>query len=191
MGSYIRDLMPFWQIAESYVLVDLWQHQTNDKYVDAANVEQIEQDKRKALSIDAAQDMMRLKYLKNFTVCQNFTSICSTFFPDNYFDFIYVDARHDYKGALEDLILWWPKLRLGGIMAGDDYATMDDLGGPKYGNDWSVNYDGTKDITARVVRGAVDDFFGDVTGHMHGCIRQVVVSYKEKKGYLNTWGVRK
>ena len=68
---------------------------------------------------------------------------------------------------------------------------MSDLGGPKYGNDWTVNYDGTKDTTGRVVRGAVDDFFSDVTHHMKGCPRQVTVSYKERKDYLNTWAVRK
>lgn len=32
-------------------------------------------------------------------------------------DFIYVDARHDYCGVKEDMELYWPKLRDGGIMA--------------------------------------------------------------------------
>lgn len=33
-------------------------------------------------------------------------------------DFIYVDARHDYCGVKEDLELYFPKLRSGGIIAG-------------------------------------------------------------------------
>ena len=41
-----------------------------------------------------------------------------TRFEDGYFDFIYVDARHDFKGVWEDLVAYWPKLRAGGIFAG-------------------------------------------------------------------------
>lgn len=37
-------------------------------------------------------------------------------------DFIYVDARHDYCGVKEDIELYWPKLRDGGIMAVSRYT---------------------------------------------------------------------
>lgn len=40
-------------------------------------------------------------------------------FPDNYFDFIYIDADHDR--CYEDLVAWYPKLKNGGIIAGHDY----------------------------------------------------------------------
>lgn len=32
--------------------------------------------------------------------------------------------RHDYCGVLEDIELWWPKLRPGGIMAGELYRRL-------------------------------------------------------------------
>jgi len=38
--------------------------------------------------------------------------------PDQSVDFVYIDARHDYCGAKEDMELYWPKIRPGGIMAG-------------------------------------------------------------------------
>jgi predicted O-methyltransferase YrrM len=38
------------------------------------------------------------------------------------FDFVYIDARHDYASALEDIRDWWPKVRRGGILAGHDYV---------------------------------------------------------------------
>ena len=47
-----------------------------------------------------------------------------TRFEDNSIDFVYVDARHDYKGVLEDLRLYWPKVRQGGILAGHDYLNQ-------------------------------------------------------------------
>jgi hypothetical protein len=28
-------------------------------------------------------------------------------------DYVYVDARHDYCGTLEDIIAWWPLIRSG------------------------------------------------------------------------------
>jgi len=42
-------------------------------------------------------------------------------FDDEYFDFIYIDGDHSYKAVKEDIELWYPKLRKGGIIAGDDY----------------------------------------------------------------------
>ena len=42
-------------------------------------------------------------------------------FPDNYFDFIYVDGDHDEKAVIQDAILSFRILKKGGIMAFDDY----------------------------------------------------------------------
>jgi predicted O-methyltransferase YrrM len=37
------------------------------------------------------------------------------------FDMIYIDANRTYKYAIEDINLWWPKIKSGGILAGHDY----------------------------------------------------------------------
>lgn len=36
-------------------------------------------------------------------------------------DFVMIDAAHDYDNVLADLTAWWPKIKPGGVMAGDDY----------------------------------------------------------------------
>ena len=36
-------------------------------------------------------------------------------------DGLYVDADHTYEAVLADLRAWWPHLRIGGLLAGDDY----------------------------------------------------------------------
>jgi predicted O-methyltransferase YrrM len=36
-------------------------------------------------------------------------------------DFLYVDADHSYEGCSADLQAWWPHLKVGGLLAGDDY----------------------------------------------------------------------
>lgn len=36
-------------------------------------------------------------------------------------DFVYIDANHSYEACLSDIKIWYPKLRVGGIIAGHDY----------------------------------------------------------------------
>lgn len=41
--------------------------------------------------------------------------------PDNSLGFVYLDGNHSYESVLQDLRMWTPKLKEGGIMAGHDY----------------------------------------------------------------------
>jgi hypothetical protein len=43
-------------------------------------------------------------------------------FPEEYFDWIYVDGNHQYKYVKQDLELSFRKTKLGGYVAGDDYG---------------------------------------------------------------------
>jgi len=42
-------------------------------------------------------------------------------FNDNSIDFIFFDAGHRFSGFTLDMINWWPKIRMGGVIAGHDY----------------------------------------------------------------------
>jgi predicted O-methyltransferase YrrM len=42
-------------------------------------------------------------------------------FPEDSLDFVFIDAAHDYDSVKQDINAWWPRIKSGGIMAGDDY----------------------------------------------------------------------
>ena len=57
-------------------------------------------------------------------------------FADESVDFIFVDGAHTYEGVSKDLEAWWPKLKMGKRIAGDDWrwksvhTAVEDFFGP-------------------------------------------------------------
>jgi len=43
-------------------------------------------------------------------------------YPDEYFDYVYIDGDHEHDPVLADLRAWWPKVKTGGILGGHDVA---------------------------------------------------------------------
>lgn len=43
-------------------------------------------------------------------------------FEDNSLDFVHIDASHDYENVLSDIKAWYPKVKPGGFITGDDYV---------------------------------------------------------------------
>lgn len=46
-------------------------------------------------------------------------------FDDESLDLIYLDASHEYGDVMDDLRGWWPKVKPGGFLIGDDYSWAD------------------------------------------------------------------
>ncbi|MDF2391394.1 hypothetical protein GWQ31_08540 [Aeromonas sp. 2MA4] len=66
---------------------------------------------------------MRLnKYREKYSLLKMRFDEALDMFPDEYFDFIYVDGyAHTGEEEGKTLYDWFPKLRVGGVFAGDDY----------------------------------------------------------------------
>ena len=199
-GRFSRQLLTRWKNCSTYVQVDLWQQQSN--YADIANVPDDVQGAYRAESEQVLHTAVKHGHAQRGVQCANLTSVCAQRFDDGYFDFVYLDARHDRLGVLQDLAIWWPKARRGALVCGHDYTEQSEpsdereLDPQQTGQDWTLNFDGTRDESGRVVKGAVDDFFDGIAPPPYGsppelqrCPRQVVVTYRE--AHFNTWCVRK
>ena len=89
----------------------------------------------------------------------------SNLFPDESLDWIYIDANHAYDYVKEDLQLWWPKLKKGGLFSGHDYMNMDWYNDPNFlpnGKDkhiYTATYEGKSFYNGVFgVNPAVDEF---------------------------------
>lgn len=45
-------------------------------------------------------------------------------FPDEHFDFIYIDGNHFYESVKADIVAWTPKVKFGGWVIGDDFSWL-------------------------------------------------------------------
>lgn len=178
-GDFAKQMLRNWPSCRKYVLVDIWKQL--DNYHDLANVDNNRQEMKYQITLENTK-----KWKEKIEVCRDYTVKCAEIYKDKQFDFIYVDALHDYKGVLLDLEKWWPLLKQGGIMAGHDYVTQED-GPAQTGQNWTINYDGTVDHTGRAVQGAVLDFFNDEKHPER--YRQISIAYRDVN--FPTWFVRK
>lgn len=65
---------------------------------------------------------------KQVVLKKNYSYEVVNTFKDEYFDFIYIDSCHLYPAVKNDLNIFLPKLKKGGIMAGHDYFEYDNFG---------------------------------------------------------------
>ena len=99
-------------------LVDPWLNQNTTIYNDISNVAKDEQEARFRM----VSTTMANKFPARYHIHRTYSVEASKLFTDSQLDFVYIDARHDYEGVLEDMNAWWPKLKVGGLFAGHDFV---------------------------------------------------------------------
>jgi hypothetical protein len=125
-GGFSDHLLKTWQGGRLYS-VDPWRYFPNGEYVDIANVEQKEQERR----YTQTQDLLR-KYGTRSEILRKTSKEAVSMFDTEALDFVYIDAQHHYEAVREDLQIWWPKIRQGGILAGHDYIDGE-MAGSRFG----------------------------------------------------------
>ena len=63
------------------------------------------------------------KWGKKVVFVRKFSGEAAKLFKDGSMDFVYIDGNHQYEFAKEDIEKYYPKVKEGGIIGGDDYTS--------------------------------------------------------------------
>jgi hypothetical protein len=63
----------------------------------------------------------KLDKYANYTFIRDYSDKAVEQFEDNSLDFVYLDGDHSFYNVTQDIELWSKKVRVGGIISGDDY----------------------------------------------------------------------
>jgi hypothetical protein len=136
-GEFSENILRYWR-GMHLISVDPWCEDKPENYVDIANVLQGTHD----LYYQTTTKRLA-KYGSRSTIWRLTSIEAAARIQRHSLDFVYIDARHDYKAVMEDLDAWFDKVRPGGIVAGHDYI------------------DGTFAAGEFGVKSAVDEFFAE------------------------------
>lgn len=119
-GNFSAKLLENTNCAKLYC-VDPYKHFNDDVYPDAIN-------NLTQKDFDQVFESTR-RSLERFGDRVEFIRACSAdavkLFADESLDFVYIDGNHDYKFVEEDIRLWYPKVKVGGYLCGDDVYSHD------------------------------------------------------------------
>lgn len=93
--------------------IDPWENYPGYKYNVAQTMEELYLEARSRLA------PFKVMFVRDYSM--NAVKM----FADESLDFVFIDANHDYKHALEDIRKWSKKVRKGGIVSGHDYITAE------------------------------------------------------------------
>ena len=96
-------------------------HFANDTYLDGNNLAgQLESDRR-FRSVVNSVGIYSTTGVSRAAIIRLQSQEAALLVDDESIDFCFIDAQHDYFSVMNDVIAWWPKVRIGGILAGHDY----------------------------------------------------------------------
>ena len=112
---------------ESYIMVDPYVPYSNDVFSDS--VQNVYRDGSETLSnFDQFLNIVMEElcdYKDKINHIRKPSIESAKEVEDGSLDAIFIDGDHSYKAVKEDLDAWWPKLRIGGTLCGDDYWMED------------------------------------------------------------------
>jgi predicted O-methyltransferase YrrM len=97
-------MIDVWDAIEGYIDISNHANFDNKVYLDAMN------------SIEGMED--------RGIMIRSTSEKASQIFSDGSLDFVYIDANHSYDYVVQDLQLWYPKVKSGGLVMGHDYLDM-------------------------------------------------------------------
>jgi hypothetical protein len=121
-GEFSKEILQSWN--GTLYMVDVWRP-LGDEYLDASN--------HAIHSTAYSETINNISELEDRGIMIRATSEkASEIFTDNSLDFAYIDANHAYDFVVQDIKLWYPKIKLGGYLLGHDYIDLDWYNDPNF-----------------------------------------------------------
>lgn len=116
-GEYAREILSKWP--GHLTCVDPWEDFDRSEYLDGCNAGDMDIVYQEAvLRLAAWSDRV------SFTLMRSADAVGQ--FADDSLDFVYIDGNHREDVVRRDIAGYWPKVQLGGILAGHDLYDRDD-----------------------------------------------------------------
>jgi len=134
-GATSKYLLSYLKNLETLICVDPW-----IKYPDFEKVIY----NKKLQKADFDKDVYQVflnnieEYKNKVNICRMFSSEAVKYIENNSLDFIFIDGNHSYEYVKEDIELWYPKIKKGGLISGHDYG-QDPKKYPGFGVDKAVH----------------------------------------------------
>jgi len=115
-GGYAKEILNTWR--GHLYCVDPWRNQARNVYFDQANDQNMEKVWASVCAGIGRNPKCTLLRMMGLNAVGKFA--------DGELDFVYHDANHSVDAVRADVSAWWPKVKIGGIVAGHDYFTRYD-----------------------------------------------------------------
>ena len=96
--------------------IDPWREFDTTAYDDCANTKQQQHEEKYQFT----QERLK-KYGERSNILRMTSEEAARQFQGESLDFVYIDANHSYEEGKKDIMMWWPKVKKGGIFSGHDY----------------------------------------------------------------------
>jgi ADP-heptose:LPS heptosyltransferase/GR25 family glycosyltransferase involved in LPS biosynthesis len=136
-GQFSKLMIEKW--SGTLYMVDVWRG-LGDEYIDSSNHH----------NYDGGVYSEAMKNIEGFEdraiMVRASSEVASSMFEDESLDFVYIDANHAYDWVVQDIKLWYPKVKKGGVLWGHDYLGLDWTNPPSLENGkdkhiWMKNQD--------------------------------------------------
>lgn len=116
-GENAEKILQGWSCARLF-LVDPYIPWPMEQYTDCTNTVNYDEARLKA--------MERLAVFDNKFFIGETSEQASLMFKNESLDFVYLDGNHMLEQITKDIVLWWPKVKQGGVFGGHDYGDRDE-----------------------------------------------------------------
>jgi hypothetical protein len=123
-GEFSKEIVKNW--LGTLYMVDVWRPLTYEEYLDSSN----------HVNYENGVYNEAINNIKGFEdraiMIRASSEVSSDMFENNSLDFVYIDANHAYDYVVQDINLWYPKIKIGGYLCGHDYIDLDWYNDPNF-----------------------------------------------------------